>query len=158
MRTANLNHRLVIIDEDTAVDVEAAGGGLFSSDPQAVFDRWNEFRACAGSRTLKDAERQVLDEAALRAPVPRPRHDRPPAWSAVSLQPRRPVRRCGRPTASGADERPVPRRGPDLDPDGVRGRTPGSGPRAAHQASRPGAAVSISWAICSATRGTWPSQ
>jgi 2-keto-4-pentenoate hydratase/2-oxohepta-3-ene-1,7-dioic acid hydratase in catechol pathway len=46
-------------------------GGAFSSDPQAVYDRWDEFRDWAATADLPTGE--PFDEAALQAPTPRPR-------------------------------------------------------------------------------------
>jgi 2-keto-4-pentenoate hydratase/2-oxohepta-3-ene-1,7-dioic acid hydratase in catechol pathway len=73
VRTANLDNRLVLVDEDGAIDVEKASDGLFHSDPQAVFERWEEFTAWAQSPTARQADRVPLDERRLGAPVPRPR-------------------------------------------------------------------------------------
>ncbi|MFJ8670152.1 fumarylacetoacetate hydrolase family protein [Streptomyces sp. NPDC093600] len=73
MRTANLNGRLVLVFDDGVVDAEKASDGLFPSDPQAVFDRWPEFRAWAGSAATAGHERAPFDERDLGAPVPRPR-------------------------------------------------------------------------------------
>lgn len=71
MRVANLSGRLVIVDGNGAVDVETLSGGVFSSDPQAIFDRWDEFLAWAGTADLSGAA--PLDTALLRAPTPQPR-------------------------------------------------------------------------------------
>jgi 2-keto-4-pentenoate hydratase/2-oxohepta-3-ene-1,7-dioic acid hydratase in catechol pathway len=73
VRTANLDNRLVLVHGDGAVDVEKASDGRFSSDPQAVFDRWEEFTAWAQSAAARQAERVVVDENRLGAPAPRPR-------------------------------------------------------------------------------------
>jgi 2-keto-4-pentenoate hydratase/2-oxohepta-3-ene-1,7-dioic acid hydratase in catechol pathway len=73
VRTANLDNRLVLVHGDEAVDVEKASDGLFSSDPQAVFDRWEEFTGWAQSPAARQAERVVVDENRLGAPAPRPR-------------------------------------------------------------------------------------
>ena len=73
MRTANLDNRLVLVQHDGAVDVEKASDGLFSSDPQAVFDRWEEFTGWAQSAAARQAERVPVDENRLGAPAPRPR-------------------------------------------------------------------------------------
>jgi 2-keto-4-pentenoate hydratase/2-oxohepta-3-ene-1,7-dioic acid hydratase in catechol pathway len=43
MRIGNLAGRLVIIGSSGAIDVEQASEGRFASDPQAVYDRWQEF-------------------------------------------------------------------------------------------------------------------
>ncbi|MFC9227697.1 fumarylacetoacetate hydrolase family protein [Streptomyces decoyicus] len=73
MRTANLGDRLVLVLDDGAVDVEKASGGVFPSDPQAVFDRWEEFTEWARTPAAQEAERLPLEDQRLRAPVPRPR-------------------------------------------------------------------------------------
>ncbi|MFK4272754.1 fumarylacetoacetate hydrolase family protein [Streptomyces milbemycinicus] len=71
MRIANLASRLVLITADGAVDVQKAGAGLFSSDPQAVYDRWAEFRDWAAQADLTGAV--PFDPVALGAPTPAPR-------------------------------------------------------------------------------------
>jgi len=48
--------------------LETASGGLFGSDPQLAFERWQELRAWAGAAGL---EGRAYDEALLEAPVPR---------------------------------------------------------------------------------------
>lgn len=70
MRVASAEGRLVIAAGSGWVDVEQASGGRFSSDPQAVYDRWDEFRDWAGSGfdTSQAREFDVFD-----APVPCPR-------------------------------------------------------------------------------------
>ncbi|MFI6108117.1 fumarylacetoacetate hydrolase family protein [Streptomyces sp. NPDC051310] len=73
MRTANVNGRLVLVLDDGAVDVERASDGQFSSDPQAVFERWPEFRAWAATAVAAGHERVAFDERDTGAPVPRPR-------------------------------------------------------------------------------------
>ncbi|GAA4070421.1 fumarylacetoacetate hydrolase family protein [Nonomuraea soli] len=72
MRIANLSSRLVLITDDAkAVDVERASGGLFSADPQAVYARWEEFRAWAAGAELPEGA--AFDQADLGAPAPSPR-------------------------------------------------------------------------------------
>jgi 2-keto-4-pentenoate hydratase/2-oxohepta-3-ene-1,7-dioic acid hydratase in catechol pathway len=73
VRTANLDNRLVLVRDDGAVDVAKASGDMFSSDPQAVFDRWEEFTAWAQSSAARQAARVPVDENRLGAPAPRPR-------------------------------------------------------------------------------------
>ncbi|WP_238006433.1 fumarylacetoacetate hydrolase family protein [Dactylosporangium sp. AC04546] len=71
MRIANVDGRLTIVTEDGGIDVERASGGRFLADPAAVYPRWAEFRAWAGS--LDDtADVTPIDEATLGAPSPRP--------------------------------------------------------------------------------------
>lgn len=71
MRIANLSGRLVIVVDGGAVDVEEASNGRFSSDPQAVYDSWDDFLAWASTASLSPTE--AIDFAALDAPAPRPR-------------------------------------------------------------------------------------
>ncbi|MFI1314457.1 fumarylacetoacetate hydrolase family protein [Streptomyces albidoflavus] len=71
MRIANLNHRLVLIREDRAVDVERASGGRFGADPQAVYADWDAFRAWADSAELPEGEPFSLTD--LHSPAPAPR-------------------------------------------------------------------------------------
>lgn len=71
MRIANLNGRLALLDADGAVDVERASGGRFSADPQAVYDRWEEFRGWAAGADLSSAA--SFDPADLGSPAPAPR-------------------------------------------------------------------------------------
>jgi 2,4-diketo-3-deoxy-L-fuconate hydrolase len=74
MRVANLRGRLVVLvgDGGEAVDVEAMTGGVFGSDPQQVFSRWDEFVALVAESDLLDQPRVPLVEADLGSPVPRP--------------------------------------------------------------------------------------
>jgi 2-keto-4-pentenoate hydratase/2-oxohepta-3-ene-1,7-dioic acid hydratase in catechol pathway len=68
MRIGNLSGRLAVLRNGRAIDVERASGGRFASDPQAVYERWEEFAAW---RPDDDGER--WERSALDAPVPRPR-------------------------------------------------------------------------------------
>src|SRR4051812_38471578 len=70
MKIANLNGRLVVIHGALALDVAEASDGRFDADPQAVFERWDEFAAWAQNPGGSASE---FDPAALGAPVPRPR-------------------------------------------------------------------------------------
>jgi 2-keto-4-pentenoate hydratase/2-oxohepta-3-ene-1,7-dioic acid hydratase in catechol pathway len=70
MRVANLSGRLTLLVGDAgAVDVERASGGRFTSDPQAVYDRWDEFGEWAPDVDGGD----TVEPGALGPPVPRPR-------------------------------------------------------------------------------------
>ena len=70
MRIANLSGRLAILTDDVALDVERASEGRFGSDPQAVYERWSEFREWASTQ---DAEAGVpYDARDLGPAVPRP--------------------------------------------------------------------------------------
>lgn len=71
MRIANVQGRLVLRTADNALDVETESDGRFSSDPQAVYDRWEEFQSWASSADLSAAA--PFDTQDLGAPVPRPR-------------------------------------------------------------------------------------
>jgi 2,4-didehydro-3-deoxy-L-rhamnonate hydrolase len=70
MRIANLSGRLVLLTDQGAVDVEAASDGRFSSDPQAIYDRWSEFRQWAEGATTLNAV--PFDDEKLGPPAPRP--------------------------------------------------------------------------------------
>ena len=70
MRTANVGGRLSLIVNGTAVDVEKASNGEFSADPQAIYERWDEFRAWADRATLPNGD--PFDEMALGSPAPSP--------------------------------------------------------------------------------------
>jgi len=76
MRIANAAGRLVLLDgsdsgQERAVDVAYASEGRFAADPQAVYDRWAEFRAWAATETFDEAT--SLDIATLDTVVPAPR-------------------------------------------------------------------------------------
>jgi 2,4-didehydro-3-deoxy-L-rhamnonate hydrolase len=71
VKIANLDGRLVIVDGDRAIDVAGASGGLFSADPQEIYERWSEFLAWAPSAPAENA--RGFDASLALAPVPRPR-------------------------------------------------------------------------------------
>lgn len=71
MRIANLSGRLVLVAADRAIDVEHASGGRFRADPQAVYDRWEEFRDWAEHAELSAGA--DFDAAHLGSPAPAPR-------------------------------------------------------------------------------------
>jgi 2-keto-4-pentenoate hydratase/2-oxohepta-3-ene-1,7-dioic acid hydratase in catechol pathway len=71
MRIANLSGRLVLVAGGRAVDVERASGGRFGPDPQAVYDRWAEFRAWAAHAGLPAGTGFDPDELGAPAPAPR---------------------------------------------------------------------------------------
>ncbi|MEV6265207.1 fumarylacetoacetate hydrolase family protein [Streptomyces sp. NPDC051784] len=71
MRIANLSGRLVLDVDGLAVDVEKASGGRFTADPQAVYERWGEFRDWAAQSRLPEGS--PYEPARLGAPVPAPR-------------------------------------------------------------------------------------
>ncbi|MFG3133826.1 fumarylacetoacetate hydrolase family protein [Streptomyces tendae] len=71
MRIANLSGRLVLIVGDRAVDVEQSSDGRFSAEPQAVYERWDEFRAWAASVDLPEGA--AFEAVDLGSPAPAPR-------------------------------------------------------------------------------------
>ena len=71
MRIANVDGRLCLVTDAGAVDVRRASAGRFTADPQAVYDRWDEFVAWAGQQSDEDAA--AYDPATLGAPAPAPR-------------------------------------------------------------------------------------
>jgi 2-keto-4-pentenoate hydratase/2-oxohepta-3-ene-1,7-dioic acid hydratase in catechol pathway len=72
MRIANLSGRLVLIAGGRAVDVGHASNGQFGSDPQAIYDRWAEFRSWVATHPDLP-EGTEFDPAHLGAPAPAPR-------------------------------------------------------------------------------------
>jgi len=70
MRLINQGNRLKIVVDGLAVDVEKASDYRFAADPQAVFERWAEFRSWAASARLDGGEPIVDGE--LGPPIPRP--------------------------------------------------------------------------------------
>jgi 2-keto-4-pentenoate hydratase/2-oxohepta-3-ene-1,7-dioic acid hydratase in catechol pathway len=71
MRIANHHGRLHVLTADGGVDVETASSGLFSADPQAIYDRWDEFQAWVRTADLTTAV--PLHPSALGPPAPWPR-------------------------------------------------------------------------------------
>lgn len=73
MRYASLSGRLVLVGRDgrTALDVEEASDGRLSSNPQAIYDDWEQFHIWAASASLELAK--PFDRESLEAPVPAPR-------------------------------------------------------------------------------------
>ncbi|MCX5400753.1 fumarylacetoacetate hydrolase family protein [Streptomyces sp. NBC_00102] len=71
MRIANLSGRLALVTGERAVDVHEASDHRFSADPQAIFERWDEFRAWAADAALGSGT--PFDPADLGAPAPAPR-------------------------------------------------------------------------------------
>ncbi|MET9256191.1 fumarylacetoacetate hydrolase family protein [Streptomyces sp. NPDC003717] len=71
MRIANLSGRLALIVDGRAVDVEQASAGRFAAAPQAVYERWEEFRAWAAGAELPEG--LGFDPAELDSPAPDPR-------------------------------------------------------------------------------------
>ena len=71
MRIANLAGRLTLVVSNTAVDVERASSGEFSSDPQTIYERWSDFTSWAGQADLPPGA--PFDPAELGSPAPAPR-------------------------------------------------------------------------------------
>lgn len=71
MKIANLAGRLAIVSDGRALDVEEASAGEFTSDPQAIYARWDAFASWATAADLTAAVAYSDDD--LEAVVPRPR-------------------------------------------------------------------------------------
>ena len=71
MRIANLAGRLVLIDGDTAVDVESASAAQFGPDPQAVYDVWDDFTSWARNADLPAGDPFRVEDLGSPAPLPR---------------------------------------------------------------------------------------
>jgi 2-keto-4-pentenoate hydratase/2-oxohepta-3-ene-1,7-dioic acid hydratase in catechol pathway len=70
VRIANKQGRLTLLVRGGAADVETASGGRFGADPQAVYDRFDEFREWASGVTeAPDAFRP--EQAGPPAPLPK---------------------------------------------------------------------------------------
>lgn len=70
MRILNLAGRLSLAIDDKAIDVETASDGAFTADIQAIYPRWEEFRAWAAA--YRGAPDREVAAASLGPPVPRP--------------------------------------------------------------------------------------
>ncbi|HYL50899.1 MAG TPA: fumarylacetoacetate hydrolase family protein [Acidimicrobiia bacterium] len=70
MKLANADGRAVLVIDGGTVDVEQASGGRLPTDPQAIYERWDDLRALAEGIGAPTAP---LDVTRLRAPVPHPR-------------------------------------------------------------------------------------
>jgi 2-keto-4-pentenoate hydratase/2-oxohepta-3-ene-1,7-dioic acid hydratase in catechol pathway len=70
MRLGVIANRLVLVDGDTAVDVERASNGRFPADPARTFDTWDSLADWAATAE-PDGERLPLDR--LQNPIPAPR-------------------------------------------------------------------------------------
>ncbi|GAB3308372.1 fumarylacetoacetate hydrolase [Epidermidibacterium keratini] len=72
MLIANVNGRLhLMASQSEGIDVEQASDGQFSADPQAIYERWDEFRDWASGADLGGAV--AVDPADIDAPTPAPR-------------------------------------------------------------------------------------
>jgi 2-keto-4-pentenoate hydratase/2-oxohepta-3-ene-1,7-dioic acid hydratase in catechol pathway len=71
-RIANEKGRLKVILPDGSADVERASNGVFSSNPQAVYERWDEFQKWLHTTKLSaDSERAVGKDVGSPVPLPR---------------------------------------------------------------------------------------
>jgi 2,4-diketo-3-deoxy-L-fuconate hydrolase len=71
MKIANLAGRLTIVTDSGAVDVEQASNARFDTEPQAIYERWDEFTEWAAHSNLANCER-AYSQYDLQAPAPRP--------------------------------------------------------------------------------------
>lgn len=73
MRVGNVGGRLAVAHADGWVDVERASAGRFSADPQAVYERWDEFVGWAADALAGAVPAGSEAVGALGIPVPAPR-------------------------------------------------------------------------------------
>jgi 2,4-didehydro-3-deoxy-L-rhamnonate hydrolase len=71
VRLYNVAGRAVVASGDRLVDVAEASAGRFACDPQALYERWDEFRDWAAG--LPADGDPVVDPTCLSVPTPRPR-------------------------------------------------------------------------------------
>ena len=71
MKVGNLDGRMIVIDDDGAIDVASASGGLFGPDAASLYERWDDFVTWASSSST--AEPTPFDPQKLLAPSPAPR-------------------------------------------------------------------------------------
>ncbi|SFL25283.1 fumarylacetoacetate hydrolase family protein [Geodermatophilus ruber] len=71
MRLYNVAGRAFVAASDRLVDVAEASAGRFAADPQALYERWDEFRDWAAGLPADGAP--SVDPTCLSAPVPQPR-------------------------------------------------------------------------------------
>ena len=72
-RLANLAGRAVLLTAEGGIDVEKGSDGLFAADPQALYDRWDEFRMWAAAPEPGVTGYFEVHEGQLLAPAPSPR-------------------------------------------------------------------------------------
>jgi 2,4-didehydro-3-deoxy-L-rhamnonate hydrolase len=70
LRVANVDGRVKLVVEGGAVDVERASNSRFTSDPQAIYARFAEFRQWASG---VDAADEAFDPESAGSPAPTPR-------------------------------------------------------------------------------------
>jgi 2-keto-4-pentenoate hydratase/2-oxohepta-3-ene-1,7-dioic acid hydratase in catechol pathway len=74
MRIANLAGRLVLIEDDRALDVESASDHRFGADPALIFSEWDAVAGWAdGIDVATHPDAATFAAAELGAPSPRPR-------------------------------------------------------------------------------------
>jgi 2,4-diketo-3-deoxy-L-fuconate hydrolase len=71
MRIGNLSNRLTVFTDRGAIDVERASRGRFGADPQAVYNRWDEFTQWAAD-SQGGGDTTSFETKDLGAPSPRP--------------------------------------------------------------------------------------
>ena len=74
MRIGNLAGRLVIVSSEVR-SMSSRPARPFGSDPQAIYDRWDEFRQW--SSHVSPSTATAYNPADLGAPVPRPASSSP---------------------------------------------------------------------------------
>jgi 2,4-diketo-3-deoxy-L-fuconate hydrolase len=70
MKIANVSGRLVIVTDEGGIDVGTASAGRFGPDPQAIYGRWQAFRAWADHAPSGPAT--AIDSNELGPPAPGP--------------------------------------------------------------------------------------
>jgi 2,4-didehydro-3-deoxy-L-rhamnonate hydrolase len=70
MRFGNVSGRLTLFTDGGAVDVAHASDGQFGSDPQAIYDEWDDFVDWA--RAIGQVDAHDFDPTDVEAPVPAP--------------------------------------------------------------------------------------
>ncbi|GAB5897622.1 fumarylacetoacetate hydrolase family protein [Mycolicibacterium mageritense] len=73
MRLYNIGGRAALETDGGTVDVEQASGGAFGSDPQDLYEQWDELRLWAADYLGGVKPVTMCDNAAIGSPVPRPR-------------------------------------------------------------------------------------
>ncbi len=73
-RIANLLGRASLLTDEGALDVERASDGRFAADPQALYERWEEFLgwAAEGNHASPEIPAFEFSETDLLSPAPRP--------------------------------------------------------------------------------------
>jgi 2,4-diketo-3-deoxy-L-fuconate hydrolase len=72
MRLGTLGGRAVLIDGDTALDLERASGGRFGPDPMAALADWEALASWRAGQRAGGGPGEPLSPARLGPPVPRP--------------------------------------------------------------------------------------